>query len=57
MRFIDNRDTRIKKFFSFFPVRLRKGNETRWLELVIVKQKYMRYFFESHKWINEEFLN
>jgi len=47
-------ETRVKQFFAFFPVTIKK--ETRWLEKVIIEQKYSLYW-DGAGWYNEKFLN
>ncbi|MGU9269768.1 hypothetical protein ACV3Z5_13800 [Clostridium perfringens] len=44
-------DTRIKKYFAILPVTI-KG-ETRWLEMVKVRERFGRYLC----WYDEEFID
>ena len=47
MRFKENKDgdTKIKKFFAIFPIKI--DDETRWLEIVKVQYKFIH--MQSHK--------
>lgn len=53
--------TRIKTWFALFPVTIKYGSETRWLEKVTVKQKWVRNKYailsSEYYWENIEFIN